>query len=441
MFRVKIWPVAICFYLNVIIFSNADTFTYESNPSVALFQKYIQINTTTYNNLGPAVSFWKNLAAEQGLKLKKYVYVKGMPVLVIKWPGSDPTLSSIMLNSHMDVVPAAVEDGWSFSPFSGQISDGKVYGRGTQDMKSVSIQYYEALRRMKEKNISLLRNVYMTLMPDEEVGAEAGMLKFLQSEEFQAMNVGIELDEGGPVNAPMLPVFYQDKVVWQLRVDCHGTAGHGSSFPLTNSTAVGKCHNVATNMLQWRDEQYSIYTKAPITDSGVYTSVNLNRLSGGTANNVVPNVVSLTFDIRPNTGVKESDLQQKLENLIYSAGDNITITYISRNPQSPATMANSTNPYWKAITEAAKDMGIPVLAAVPPGSTDARHVRLAGVPAFGLSPQMNTPNLLHGVNENLGINTFLDGINFYEKVIYNMANIPADQASANPTAYLYVTTN
>ncbi|CAH2991196.1 unnamed protein product [Chilo suppressalis] len=356
MFRFKIWPAALCFYLNVIIFSKADNFTYDSNPTVALLQKYIQINTTTYNDLGPAVKFWKNLAAEEGLKLKKYVYVKGMPVLVIKWPGSDPTLSSIMLNSHMDVVPAALEDGWIIPPFSGQISDGKIYGRGSQDMKSVSIQYYEALKRIKEKNITLLRNVYMTLMPDEEVGTVAGMQKFLQSKEFKAMNVGFELDEGGAVNLPVLPVLYQDKAVWQIIVECRGTAGHGSSFQPTNSTAVGKCYNVATNMFQYRDEQYQIFLSSPANDSSLYTSVNLNILSGGSANNVVPNLVRLTYDIRLNTRVKESDFQQQLENLIYSAGDNITITYISRNPQSPATIANSSNPYWTAISDAAKDI-------------------------------------------------------------------------------------
>ncbi|RVE55107.1 hypothetical protein evm_000005 [Chilo suppressalis] len=248
------------------------------------------------------------------------------------------------------------DDGWIIPPFSGQISDGKIYGRGSQDMKSVSIQYYEALKRIKEKNITLLRNVYMTLMPDEEVGAVAGMQKFLQSKEFKAMNVGFELDEGGAVNLPVLPVLYQDKAVWQIIVECRGTAGHGSSFQPTNSTAVGKCYNVATNMFQYRDEQYQIFLSSPANDSSLYTSVNLNILSGGSANNVVPNLVRLTYDIRLNTRVKESDFQQQLENLIYSAGDNITITYISRNPQSPATIANSSNPYWTAISDAAKDI-------------------------------------------------------------------------------------
>ena len=60
------------------------------------------------------------------------------------------------------------QEGWDYDPFGGHIDDnGVIYGRGTQDMKSVSIQYYEALRRLKENNVELLRDVYMTLMPGE----------------------------------------------------------------------------------------------------------------------------------------------------------------------------------------------------------------------------------------------------------------------------------
>ncbi|CAG9785640.1 unnamed protein product [Diatraea saccharalis] len=442
MFYVKMWAIGILFYLNAVLCNTVNNFVYDSNPSVALLQKYIQINTTTYNNLDKAVTFWTNLAAAQGVEIKKYVYKPNMPVLVLKWPGTNQSLPGIMLNSHMDVVPASEQDGWLYPPFAGHITqeqDRKIYGRGTQDMKSVSIQYYEALKRLKEKKISLLRTVYMTLMPDEEVGAEAGMLSFLPSQEFKAMNVGFELDEGGALNVPMIPVFVQDKVVWQIQVDCHGVAGHGSSFQPTNATATGKCHNVVTNMFAFRDEQYPLFASAPSNDSSGYTSVNLNRVSGGTANNVVPNVVSLTFDIRPSTKLNEDKLQQMLEEMVYSAGDNITITYISKNPQSPATMANSTNPFWNAIQSAATDLNITLVTAVPPGSTDARHVRLAGVPAFGMAPQRNTPTLLHAVNEYLGVNTFLSGIDFYEKVIKNMASVPANLAR-NPSSYLYNTT-
>ncbi|KAG6459227.1 hypothetical protein O3G_MSEX011265 [Manduca sexta] len=260
-----------------------------SDPAVLLLQEYVQINTTSNNNLTPAVAFWKKLADAEGLPFNVVELNQGYPIVVIKWAGSNSSISSIMLNSHMDVVPAKQEDGWKFPPFSAHIENGVMYGRGTQDMKSVSIQYYEALRRLKANGVTLLRDVYMTLMPDEELGAEKGMIPFLQSEEFAKLNVGVELDEGTSYDIPSIPLFYQDKVVWQIEVTCHGVAAHGSTFPPNSATATGKCANVINRFLKFRDEEYAKYTKAGITDAGPYTSVNLNRI------NVRQNLVQRTF--------------------------------------------------------------------------------------------------------------------------------------------------
>lgn len=93
------------------------------------------------------------------------------PVVVAIWKGLDPSLPIILLNSHYDVVPAIAVD-WVKSqqqPFSGLRVNNKVYGRGAQDMKSVCIQYIEAIRK-----ISILypqyqpqRSIYVTFVPDE----------------------------------------------------------------------------------------------------------------------------------------------------------------------------------------------------------------------------------------------------------------------------------
>ena len=61
------------------------------------------------------------------------------PVVVAKWTGQDEGLPVVLLNSHYDVVPASAED-WTVEPFGGVRRDGRVYGRGTQDMKCVCMQ-------------------------------------------------------------------------------------------------------------------------------------------------------------------------------------------------------------------------------------------------------------------------------------------------------------
>lgn len=93
------------------------------------------------------------------------------PVVVAVWKGVDPLLPIVLLNSHYDVVPAIAND-WVESekqPFSGVRKNGKIYGRGTQDMKSVCIQYIEAIRKIVKLYplYQPQRSIYLTFVPDE----------------------------------------------------------------------------------------------------------------------------------------------------------------------------------------------------------------------------------------------------------------------------------
>ena len=93
------------------------------------------------------------------------------PVVAAIWKGKDPSLPILLLNSHYDVVPATATD-WvqaQQQPFSGLRINNKVYGRGTQDMKSVCIQYIEAIRKITimYPNYQPQRNIYLTFVPDE----------------------------------------------------------------------------------------------------------------------------------------------------------------------------------------------------------------------------------------------------------------------------------
>jgi aminoacylase len=96
------------------------------------------------------------------------------PVIVASITGVDPTLPILLLNSHYDVVPANTIDeggGWTMDPFGGLRStdDGKIYGRGTQDMKCVCVQYIEAIRKIYKDHPHWKpeRSIYLTFVPDE----------------------------------------------------------------------------------------------------------------------------------------------------------------------------------------------------------------------------------------------------------------------------------
>jgi acetylornithine deacetylase/succinyl-diaminopimelate desuccinylase-like protein len=88
------------------------------------------------------------------------------PVVVAEWKGVDETLPVLLLNSHYDVVPVG---DWTVPAFEGLRKDGRVYGRGTQDMKCVCIQYIEAIRKIYKENPDWKpeRSIYLTFVPDE----------------------------------------------------------------------------------------------------------------------------------------------------------------------------------------------------------------------------------------------------------------------------------
>lgn len=135
------------------------------------------------------------------------------PVVVLTWTGTQPDLPSIVLNSHMDVVPV-FEDRWTHPPFGAEIdSEGRIFARGSQDTKQVGIQYLAAISALKSDGIQLKRTVHVSFVPDEEIGGELGMRAFVQSDAFKALNVGFELDEGVASETEFFAVFYAERTI------------------------------------------------------------------------------------------------------------------------------------------------------------------------------------------------------------------------------------
>lgn len=137
--------------------------------------------------LEPCVAFLKEQAKNLGLPVEIcYPARQECPVVVITWKGLNPELPSILLNSHMDVVPVD-ESRWTHPPFGAEIDEtGKIFARGAQDMKCCGTQYLAAIRAMQREGIKLQRTIIVTFVPDEEIGSEFGMSS-------QKLNVGFEL--------------------------------------------------------------------------------------------------------------------------------------------------------------------------------------------------------------------------------------------------------
>jgi len=267
------------------------------HPSVTLFRQYLRIRTVQPKpDYGAAVAFLEERARQLGLGCQKVEVAPGHVVTILTWPGTNPRLSSILLNSHTDVVPVFKEH-WSHDPFEAfKDAEGYIYARGAQDMKCVSIQYLEAVRRLKAEGHHFPRTIHMTFVPDEEVGGHQGMELFVQRPEFQALKAGFALDEGLANPTDAFTVFYSERSPWWVRISSTGKPGHSSCF--IEDTAAEKLHKVVSSILAFREKERQRLRSNPQLKAGAVTSVNLTKLEGGVAYNVVPATLSASFDFR-----------------------------------------------------------------------------------------------------------------------------------------------
>ena len=221
--------------------------------------------------------------------IKTVEYAPGKPVVLMEWPGSQPHLPCVLLNSHYDVVPAMPEH-WDTDPFAAvrDETNGRIYGRGTQDMKCVCVQYLVAILRLRRAGFVPTRTVHLSFLPDEEVGGAEGSNLLLASTEWKALQpVGVALDEGlaNPQNA--YTVFYGERIPWWLLVRAEGPTGHGGRF--IKGTAVEKLVAVCDKALAFRAEQEAELghnggcSHARAKKLGDVTTLNLTMLNAGVA--------------------------------------------------------------------------------------------------------------------------------------------------------------
>uniref|UniRef100_A0A915ARF3 N-acyl-aliphatic-L-amino acid amidohydrolase n=1 Tax=Parascaris univalens TaxID=6257 RepID=A0A915ARF3_PARUN len=300
--------------------------------------------------------------------------------------------------SHTDVVPV-VRDMWKFDPFAAvKDKDGKIYGRGTQDMKSVGIQYIEALRRLQKigkKNF--LRSVHLVFAPDEEIGGKDGMQKFVDDESFKKLNVGFVLDEG----------LATEEEAWMI-VKCKGQPGHGSRF--IEDTAAEKLQRVINSFLAFREEEKTKLQSDPKLKLGDVITVNLTKVEGGTQVNVVPAELSAWFDIRLPPTVNYDDFEEKVKKLCDDAGNDVTFSFILQTRSSAITPMTDDDPWWRAFETVMKEEKCEISKEIFPGSTDSRFLREKGYRSVGFSPMNKTPTLLHDHNEYIEESVFLRGV-------------------------------
>ncbi|KAB2091344.1 hypothetical protein ES319_A03G185100v1 [Gossypium barbadense] len=278
---------------------------------ISRFQRYLQVNTSQPSpDYQKSTHFILSQADSLSLQSQLIEFVQGKPIVLLQWPGSDPSLPSILLNSHTDVVPSEYSK-WVHPPFGAHIDEqGNIFARGSQDMKCVGMQYLEAIRRLRSSGFCPKRSLYLSFVPDEEIDSRDGAEMLASSYVFKNMNVDIVLDEGLASPNENYRVFYGERAPWWLVIKSNGAPGHGAK--LYENSAMENLFKSIESIRRFRASQFDL-VKAGLKAEGEVISVNMAVLKAGTPSptgfvmNLQPSEAEAGFDIRiPPIGDLES---------------------------------------------------------------------------------------------------------------------------------------
>src|SRR5918995_6191709 len=197
-------------------------------------QGYVRINTSNPpGDVTKAADYLAGILKREGIEVKRYESAPGRSILLARLKGNGTGGKAILLESHMDVVPTDPAR-WSKDPFGAEIADGRMWGRGTIDMKGIGTSYLYAFLMLHRMKVPLTRDVILMFVPDEEVGGELGAA-WMRKNHYAELDPEYVIDEGGfgsrDMFTPNKLVFgisvAEKKIMW-LRLRAEGIAGHGS---------------------------------------------------------------------------------------------------------------------------------------------------------------------------------------------------------------------
>src|SRR5215813_5334533 len=210
--------------------------TYQ-DMAVDLMQQYLRINTSNPpGNEIETAKFLKSIFDKYGIRNEIFEYKPGRANIIARLKGNG-TKRPIILLSHMDVVTADAS-AWRVDPFSAQIINGDIYGRGALDMKNEGLLHLMTMIMLSREGPKLSRDVIFLATADEEVKDEgsiwmiANKADLFKDAEYLLTEGGDNLREGEKVKFVGIDV--AEKAPFWLQLTASGEPGHGSR-PIADS--------------------------------------------------------------------------------------------------------------------------------------------------------------------------------------------------------------
>ena len=431
--------------------------------AVHLLQEYIRLDTSNPpGNEVKAAEFFHRLFEAQGISNTVFTYAPGRANLYAVLKG-DGSLRPLVLLNHMDVVRAEPRN-WRVPPFSGEISDGDVYGRGALDMKDEGLLQAMVMLIAAREKLPLRRDLIFLATADEEVG-DTGSAWILENHPELVRQAEYLITEGGsnlirPGGRTVYGIGVAEKAPYWIRMTATGRGGHGSIpiadsaptrlvkamdrvvswetpihllpsveeffrqiAPLEKETRASEFRNIRTALQDptfaralTRDENFNYLLR---------DTISLTVLKGGQQTNVIPDTAYCEWDVRLLPGEDPQAFAAELRSVI--ADDHIDLEPISRYRKPNSSPTGTT--LYRTIEQVVHKYNPQALVAptLNSGYTESQMYRPLGLDCYGFIPVEVTPEqeaTEHAANERVPVQQIRQGVKILYEVVARAANEP-----------------
>ncbi|GAA2310146.1 M20/M25/M40 family metallo-hydrolase [Streptomyces caniferus] len=398
----------------------------------------------------PAAEYVAERLAGAGVAPTLLERSKGRTNVVARIDGTDPGADALLVHGHLDVVPAEPAD-WSVHPFSGEVRDGVVWGRGAVDMKNMDAMVLAVVRQWARSGVRPRRDIVLAFTADEEASAEdgAGFLADRHAGLFEGCTEGISESGAftfhGGRGMRLYPIAAGERGTAWLKLTARGRAGHGSKANRENAVSrlaaavarigehewpvrltptvraalreLAALYAVEVDVDSPRFDVDALLGKlgpaAKLVEPTVRNSANPTMLSAGYKVNVIPGAAVAQVDGRvlPDG---DAEFRTTLDEL---TGPDVTWEYDHREVALQSPVESPTYTAMRAAVERFDPDGH-VVPYCMSGGTDAKQFSRLGITGYGFSP-LKLPEgfdyqaLFHGVDERVPV----DGLHFGVRVL------------------------
>lgn len=394
--------------------------------------------------------------------------------LVIRYRGDNSGRKPFLVICHLDVVEAKRSD-WTTDPFQFVEKDGYFYGRGTQDVKSGDAVLVTDLIRLKKEGYRPDRDIIVALTADEEGGTSNGVEWLLRNHrdlvdaEF-VLNPdagGVDMENGKVVD---LDVEATEKLYADFQLTARNPGGHSSlpvpdnaiyeiadalqrlqsyKFPFELNNVTRAYFEAMTNLekgqtaidmqaiVQNPPSQQAIVqlSENPRYNSTMRTTCVATRLSGGHANNALPQTAQAIVNCRILPGHSPEQVRQELIRVFRDP--KIQVEYIDAltektMPKAPDKVSFAPPPLRADVMHPLKSVvdtmwpGVPIIPEMETGASDSIYTMAAGIPSYGVSGIAIDQNDVraHGKDERVRVSSYYNGVEFYYRYMKALSSAP-----------------